>query len=475
MVFGIAMGIGVAEALGAYLSDFLPLPAWRTPFQFGLFAVAGIVGFLVPFLATAIPVWTGVKVTPIEAIRTGHLADRKGGMPKLLSMVRIPGRTTRQIPFRNVARAPRRTLLTALAIGAIVAIMVTVLGMLDSFIETIDRVGVETAGVSPDRVEIAFDTVYPTNSPVVDRVLDSPGAGDAEAFLRLGGSISNEDESFDVFLEFVDYESNLWRPTIVGGALDASSPGVVISEKAADDLGVAVGDSVILTHPSVSADGTFSLSKSQLEVVGLHGSPMRVGAYVDCRHCDGLGVANMTNVVQAQPADGVEVDALKSELFGLPGVASVQKATASSEVFKDQFEQYTGLLGFILAFVVLLALLIAYNTASINMDERRREHATMLAYGLPARTILGMAMMESAVLGVIATLIGLVGGYVMLQWVANVLMPNAFPDLGLEIVFNPVSLVTAMALSVIAVAIAPVFTIFRLRKTDIPSTLRVME
>jgi putative ABC transport system permease protein len=238
---------------------------------------------------------------------------------------------------------------------------------------------------------------------------------------------------------------------------------------------VAVGDSVILTHPSVSADGAFSLAMSQLEVVGLHGSPMRVGAYVDCRHCDGLGVANMTNVVQAQPADGVEVDTLKSEMFGLPGVASAQKATASSEVFKDQFEQYTGLLGFILAFVVLLALLIAYNTASINMDERRREHATMLAYGLPVRTILRMAMTESAVLGVIATLVGLVGGYLMLQWVANVLMPNAFPDLALEIVFNPVSLVTAMALSVIAVAIAPVFTIFRLRKTDIPSTLRVME
>ena len=63
----------------------------------------------------------------------------------------------------------------------------------------------------------------------------------------------------------------------------------------------------------------------------------------------------------------------------------------------------------------------------------------------------------------------------MLQWVANVLMPNAFPDLGMQVVFNPASLVTVIALSVIAVAVAPVFTIFRLRKTDIPSTLRVME
>ncbi len=475
VVFGILMGIGVAEALGSYLSDFLPLPAWRTPFQFGVFAAAGAIGFLVPFLATAIPVWNGVRVAPIEAIRTGHLADRAGGMPKLLSMVRIPGQTTRQIPFRNVARAPRRTLLTALAIGAIVAVMVTVLGMLDSFIETIDRVGVVTAGSSPDRVEIAFDTVYPTDSPVVESILGSVSAGKTETVFRTGGLISNGEEAFEVFLEFINYESDLWLPTIVDGTLDASSPGVVIAEKAADDLGVGPRDMVTLSHPTVSVDGVFSLAQTDLEVVGLHANPLRVGAYVDCRHCESLGVADMTNVVLAVPATGVDVDTLKQEMFGLPGVASVQKATASSEVFQDQFEQYTGILGFILAFVVLLALLIAYNTASINMDERRREHATMLAYGLPARSILGMAMTESAVLGLIATVFGMIGGYLMLQWVANVLMPNAFPDLGLQIVFNPASLVTVIALSVIAVAVAPVFTVFRLRKTDIPSTLRVME
>ncbi len=475
VVFGILMGIGVAEALGSYLSDFLPLPAWRTPFQFGVFAAAGAIGFLVPFLATAIPVWNGVRVSPIEAIRTGHLADRAGGMPRLLSLVRIPGQTIRQIPFRNVARAPRRTLLTALAIGAIVAVMVTVLGMLDSFIETIDRVGTVTAGNSPDRVEIAFDTVYPTDSHIVENILDSPSAGQAETVFRTGGLLSHGDQGFEVLVEFIDYESGLWLPTIVDGSLDASNPGVVIAEKAADDLGVGPGDMVILSHPTVSGDGMFSLAQSELEVVGLHGNPMRMGTYVDCRHCESLGVADMANVALAMPAAGVEVDTLKQEMFGLPGVASVQKATASSEVFQDQFEQYTGILGFILAFVVLLALLIAYNTASINMDERRREHATMLAYGLPARTILGMAMAESAILGIIATVLGMIGGFLMLQWVANVLMPNAFPDLGLQIVFNPASIVTVIALSVIAVAVAPVFTIFRLRKTDIPSTLRVME
>ena len=476
VVFGIPMGIGIAEALGSYLEGYLPLPAWRTPFQFGVFGIAAAVGFLVPFLATAIPVWGGVRVAPVDAIRTGHLAQRSGGMPRLLSALSIPGRTLMQIPFRNVARAPQRTLLTALAIGAIVGIMVTVVGMLDSFIDTIDRIGEETAGATPDRVEIALDTVYPQDSPIVQRVLDAPGAADAETVLRVGGTISNgDDESFEVLLQIMDFESSLWLPTIEEGSLDGQSPGVVIARGAADSLGVGPGDVVTLRHPVIADQDVFSLGESELRVAGVHVHPMRIGVYMDFEHGEQIGIGGMTNIIQAQPAAGVTVGALKKEVFGLPGVGSVQKATASSDVFRDQFEQYTSILAFILTAVVVLALLIAYNTASINLDERRRETATMFAYGVPVRTVLGMTMLENAVLGVIATVMGLIAGYLMLQWVVLVLMPNTFPELSMDIAFNPFGLALVIVVSVLAVAVAPLLMVRRLRRMDVPSTLRVME
>ena len=475
VVFGIAMGIGVAEALGAYLSGFLPLPAWRTPLQFGLFGIAALIGFFVPLMATAIPAWIGVRVAPVDAIRTGHLANRTGGMPRLLAMVRIPGQTAWQIPFRNVARAPRRTLLTALAIGAIVAVMVTVMGMLDSFIDAIDRIGIEAAGTTPDRVEVSFDTVYATDSAIVRTVLDHASAADAGTGFRLGGQISNGEETFEVLLDVRDFNSPLWRPTIEDGVLAGTRPGVVIAAKAAADLGVGPGDVVTLRHPARGGPAGFTLRETDLEVIGVHAHPMRVGVYIDASHADTIGMAGVTNYVEVRPAPGVDVDTIKREMFSLPGVASVQKATTASDVFREQFQQYTGILALILVFVVILALLIAYNTASINMDERRREHATMFSYGLPLRIVIGMAMLESAVLGVIATGLGLIAGYVFLQWVVSVLIPNTFPELGLGIVFNPLSLVTVILLTVISVAIAPVFTTFRLRRMDIPSTLRVME
>ena len=370
----------------------------------------------------------------------------------------------------------RGTLLTALAIGAIVGIMVTVMGMLDSFIETIDRIGVETAGATPDRVEIALDTVYPQDAQIVQKLLVTPGAADAEPLLRVGALISNgDDEPFEVLLQLMDFDSTLWLPTLEDGSLNGQSPGVVIAKGAADDLGVGPGDVVTLRHPAINDQGMFSLRESELRVAAVHVHPMRIGAYMDFKDGEQIGIGGMANIIQAQPAAGVTVDELKKEVFGLPGVGSVQKATASSDVFKDQFEQYTSILAFILTAVVLLALLIAYNTASINMDERRRETATMFAYGLPVRTVLGMTMLENALLGVMATIVGLVAGYLMLQWVVLVLMPNTFPELSMEIAFNPLGLALVIAVSVVAVAVAPLFMVRRLRRMDVPSTLRVME
>ena len=475
VIFGVVMGIGVAQGLRAVLTDFVPLPVWRTPFQPGFFAGVAVIGFLIPFLATAMPVWRAVRVPPIDAIKTGHLAMRAGGIAWLLARVRIPGRTTRQIPFRNIARAPRRTLLTALGIAAIVTVLVMVMGMLDSFLDTFDRTRAETAGSSPDRVEIALDTFYPTESATVRNILDSSGAADVETSLRLGGSVSKDDTSFDVFLNFIPFDSALWQPTLVEGALRADTPGILISEKAANDLGVETGDTLTLRHPVLGGRELFSLRNSELEVIGVHAHPFRPNAYLSAENAGIIGIEGMTNIIHARPASGVESDTLKEELFKLPGVGSVQKATASTDVFRDQFDQFTGILYFLQVAIMALALLIAYNTASINMDERQREHATMFAYGLPVRAVMGMAIIESAILGLIATALGLVGGYLLLQWVVIVLIPATMPDLGIVALIKPTTLAVAVALGVAAVAIAPILTLGRLRKMDVPSTLRVME
>lgn len=480
VVFGVAMGLAIAQALGAYLADFLPLPAWRTPLQLGVFGFAAAIGFAIPFAATIIPVWAGTRVAPIDAIKTGHLAARSGGLAWLASGLRLPGGSLVRIPFRSVARAPRRSLLTCLAVGAVVAVMVTMFGLLDSFTDALQRIESETAGDSPNRVEITFASFVREDSPAALGVVGAESAGRAELGIRVGATLSagGGDDEFPALLQFGNLGDSggvLWRPSAVAGSLDSDAPGVAISQTAADILGVGVGDTATIRHPAMTESGGFGLRETELPIIAIHPHPMRMNVHADMDDRAAFGLDGLANFVQAEPAAGYGADDLKREAFALPGVGSVQKATVASEAFRDQFAQYTGILAFIAAAVAALALLIAYNTASINMDERRREHATMLAYGVPVRSVLGMAMLESAVLGVISTLFGLAGGWLLLSWVVNALMPRTFPEMGVDMVLNPPALAIVAAAGILSVALAPALTVRRLIKMDVPSTLRVME
>jgi putative ABC transport system permease protein len=126
-------------------------------------------------------------------------------------------------------------------------------------------------------------------------------------------------------------------------------------------------------------------------------------------------------------------------------------------------------------FILLLALLIAYNAATINTDERRRDHATLFAFGLPLRRVVRMDLTEGVILGILGTALGVVLGRAVLGWMTTDLIGNTMPELGLDVSISPATLATAVALGVIAVAAAPLLTIRRLRRMDIPGTLRVVE
>ena len=125
--------------------------------------------------------------------------------------------------------------------------------------------------------------------------------------------------------------------------------------------------------------------------------------------------------------------------------------------------------------MLVLAILIAFNSSRITVEERRREHATMRAFGLPVRTVMGVVMKESVLVGVAATAIGLVAGTLILDWMLRTLTEQSLPDFGIGLYLAPTTLLLALGIGVLAVAIAPLFLVRRVRRMNLPDTLRVME
>lgn len=474
VLLGVVVGVVTGRLFGGLFRTLLPLPVWEQPFPYATYVQAAALGFLLPLLGVAWPIWRAVRVEPVEAIRVGHLAARGSRLTPLLRRVSLPGRSYSRMPVRNVVRTPRRTILTALGIGAAIATLVAVFGILDSFTSTLDDLDADTTRSAPDRVTVQFAEVLPEASPQVAAVTGADVVGAAATALVVEATVRSTGAEVPVALSVRDIEGGLWQPTISGGDPADAATGLVLSEVAARDLGVAPGDRVLLEHPRRTAQGATQVT-TPMVVAGTHPGPIRAVSYLDRSQAEAFGAAGLVNTVEVTPAEGVSRDELTRALFDVPGVASVQAATAITDSFRGALDAFTGVLGVAAAITFLLALLIAFNATSIATDERAREHATMFAFGLPRRTVVAMGMAENAVIGVLGTVVGVTLGFLLTRYTVEVQLHRTLPEFGMPASVSLTTGLVALAVGVGAVALTPLLTVRRLGRMDIPATLRVVE
>jgi putative ABC transport system permease protein len=476
VVLGIAVGAFAGSLMRGLLVDLLPLPVWHTPFPVGRYAQAAAAGIALPMVATVIPVWRALRVEPVAALRSqAPGSGRRGaGLAPILRRFRLRGHVVAMMPVRNVLRAPRRTVLTALGIGAAITSLVAVLGILDSMDATFARSDREVAGATGDRLEVTLSGFKAANDPAVAAIVDSPVVSAAEPGLRISGVMRHDGHEVETVIDLVDLAHAMWRPTAVRGRLPVGGPGLVISEKAAADLGVGPGDRITLHHPV--RDGlSYRLVDSTVTVAAIHPNPLRFFTYLDTSQVGLFDLAGIVDTVVVRPAPGRSADDVKRALFAQQGVGSVQEVAVLGDLIRERVSQFTGILRVLEGFALSLALLIALNSATLTMEERRREQATMFAFGLPVRVVLRSIVVETFLTAVLGTLAGIGGGLLAMQWLLHMFTTETFPELGMSSVLSATSTLTVFVLGVGVATSAPVLAVRRLLRTDIPSTLRVLE
>jgi putative ABC transport system permease protein len=215
--------------------------------------------------------------------------------------------------------------------------------------------------------------------------------------------------------------------------------------------------------------------RSQMVVAGIHPNPLRFYTYIDVSQVGIFDLKGIANVVIVEPAPGASSTEVQKALFVKDGVTSVQEVAVLGRLLEDRLAEFTGILRILEGFGLVLALLISLNSATLTMEERRREQATMFAFGLPVRTVLRTIVVETFLMAVLGTLLGIGAGYVALRWLLSMFTTNTFPELGLVPTITPGSLLVIVILGVGVATLAPVLAVRRLLRTDIPSTLRVLE
>ena len=478
-LLGITLGIPAGFAANAWLrsvmQSFFPLPVLQTPMQVGVFVRGAALGLAVSVLATVIPLRRALSVSPVEAISVGARAARSSGLAWMTRGIRLPGGSLTNMPLRNVLRTPRRTVMTVLGIGAIVAITLALAGLIDSFNTTLAGSRAEALAGASQRLTADLAAPQLATSATVRAISGSPVVGARQLSLRLPVTLGAQQRRLDAFLELVPRHGPLWHPTLGAGRLPDEHPGLAIAERAAGDLHVRIGDRVTVRYPVPTGPRSYRLAAATIPITAIDTSPLRFIAYANQPAAAAMGLNGLVNRVSVVPAAGRTAGDVKRALLALPAVTAVQGAAAMTDAVNQTMSQFTEVLIVTVVIAIVMALLIAYNAAAINAEERTRETATMFAYGIRPHSVIGGNMLEALLIGTAATIVGIAAGYGILRWITGVSMRSTMPDLGILISISGATYALAVLAGIISVSLAPLLMFRRLRRTDVPSALRVVE
>jgi putative ABC transport system permease protein len=213
---------------------------------------------------------------------------------------------------------------------------------------------------------------------------------------NLGFTINGEDSRFNPL-------------TLTEGAWPRGPLEIAIDKGTADDNGFKVGDSI-----GVSAKGpvaTFRISGiARFAGSSLGGATM---AIFDLSTGQAVfGKLGRLDEIRVAAKQGVSPQKLVSEIKPLlPQTAQVRSASAKAKEDAKDINSFTGFLQkFLLAFggiALFVGSFVIANTLSITIAQRVREFATLRTLGATRRQVLRTVILESLVIGLIASVIGL--------------------------------------------------------------------
>jgi putative ABC transport system permease protein len=393
---GDLLGRGLLTTLNIPVSDFEILP--------GAFLVQIGAGLLTPLLAALWPVLQGTAISVREAIASygvgrGHYG--RGLMDRLLGRVRgLP--STVSLSLRNTFRRMERVALTELTLIAAGAIFMMIVATSSSFNSTLDEFW---KGFGFD---VLLGFAQPQLISEIEPIIESrPGVKFAEMWLWQSGKIHKagvEDvtKEKEIDLRAVPVDTQLYTPQLVAGrTLDPKdSHAMVVDQKLADELGVGVGDQVVIDLAGIG-ESTWTVVGLALDVIGGTG-------YVNLPTLSAeMGQVGRASVAEIKTSDNTlagQTAVMKDlrDYFESAGVGV--GFTMVEREFRQQqdaaFSIITNVLQVMTVLMALVGSLGLSGTLSINVFERRREIGVMRAVGASSLDVALVFMGEGLLLGV---------------------------------------------------------------------------
>lgn len=319
---------------------------------------------------------------------------------------------------RNIFRYKKHFFMTVIGIAGCTGLLVTGFGMRDSinvlagsqFTELFKyelELQLEDSDASLEELELLLSDRSMISGAIgvlSDKGLVFHGGENAEANLIAP-------ETADALNDFIGFRDRLSKEPVFFGSGSA-----VITEKLSEEFGIKTGDTIVFEN---SDD-----EKGELVVTGITENYLGNYLYLDREvYEEVFGKVEKTNLILAKTDLDTEQekDELAEKLISTEGVLNTQFISQTKSAFDKLLRNIEYIIVVIIAASGMLAFIVLYNLTNININERKKELATLKVLGFYNEEVNMYIFREIGILTMIGILAGLFLGRLLHVFIITVI------------------------------------------------------
>lgn len=313
---------------------------------------------------------------------------------------------SKKVTTRNIFRYKKRAIMTVVGIAGCTGLMVTGFGLRDSVLDIPES---QYGDIFTYDMSISLSNnaaMYEVENLVkTDENINGYSKVCASS-VKIKGSEANYDTAIFIPDSIPDFEKmcNL-KDVETHEKLNISNEGIIISDKIAEFVNAKVGDSVVL----IDNDNL----EYSFKVTGIAENYVSNYIYMSKEFYEAKVKSYKTNMLllDVKEISKDEKDNLSEKLLNINGVASVSMISDMMNAIKDMLGSLNYVVIILIVASALLAFVVLYNLANINIGERQREIATLKVLGFYDKEVDNYINKENLVFTAFGVIIGLVFGY----------------------------------------------------------------
>lgn len=444
------------------------MPDPMMPFRWDYAGWCTLVGILCTGLSAYFVCRKELKTVPAQLMRPKAPKVGKKIMLERVGFVWNKLSFLHKVTARNIFRYKARSLMTTIGIAGCCALILTGFGLNYAISSIVDR---QFEDIFKYDVTIAISENTENLEELQDYINSNRYINSSETLMvktvdaeKNGETISSVSMSVLQNPEVVDDYITL-RTMDDHTPLELTDDGVIISRKMSNVLKAKAGDSFSV----VNSDG----SKTELTVTGVTENYALNYIYMTpTLYREVYGEEPSYNMIYANIPDGVETSDLSTELLDDSDILGIAYSSDTMGRFVDTIGSLKSIVIVLIVSAGLLAFIVMYNLVNINVNERKRELATIKVLGFYDREVSSYIYRENNVAVLFGIILGLILGIFLEKFVVSVAEVDAvmfISDMAWWC-YAVSALITAIFALIVTIVVH-----FSLKKIDMVESLKAIE